>query len=214
MGNSSTTYIANQLNPTTENLDWRTYPHYEDTTWLRLSTSAEVPLPPPFELAKRLYRAQHAYIGTIFSFLSEKAFYQRLERVYARNPDPTDRDECLIYCQILLVFAFGQMYTINQWIGDEGPPGFKCFKHALTFLPNMFADGSILFVEVLSYVAYFMQSINRRDSAYVLILYLNTFMKVILLSKSINIDKKGSSIFLYFLYNLKLVFRRADFWIS
>lgn len=169
MGNSSTTYIANQLNPTTENLDWRTYPHYEDTTWLRLSTSAEVPLLPPFELAKRLYRAQHAYIGTIFSFLSEKAFYQRLERVYARNPDPTNRDECLIYCQILLVFAFGQMYTINQWIGDEGPPGFKYFKHALTFLPNMFADGSILFVEVLSYVAYFMQSINRRDSAYVYI---------------------------------------------
>lgn len=169
MGNSSTTYIANRLNPTTENLDWRMYPHYEDTTWLRPSINPEVPLLPPFELAKRLYRAQHAYIGTIFSFLSEKAFYQRLERVYARSPDPNNRDECLIYCQILLVLAFGQMYSINQWIGDEGPPGFKYFKHALTFLPNMFEEPSILFVEVLSYVAYFMQSINRRDAAYVYI---------------------------------------------
>ena len=169
MGNSSTTYIANRLNPTTENLDWRMYPHYEDTAWLRPFINPELPLLPPFELAKRLYRAQHAYIGKIFSFLSEKAFYQRLERVYARHLDPNNTDERLIYCQILLVFAFGQMYSINQWIGDEGPPGFKYFKHALTFLPNMFEDCSILFVEVLSYVAYFMQSINRRDTAYVYI---------------------------------------------
>ncbi|RJE24557.1 Transcription factor [Aspergillus sclerotialis] len=169
MGNSSTAYIANRLNPTTENLDWHMYPHYEDTTWLRPSINPDIPFLPPFELAKRLYRAQHAYIGTIFSFLSEKEFYNRLEQVYARKPDPTNRDECLIYCQVLLVFAFGQMYSINQWIGNDSPPGFKYFKHALTFLPNMFEDASILFVEVLSYVAYFMQSINRRDTAYVYI---------------------------------------------
>lgn len=167
MGNSSSTYIANRLNPTTENLDWHMYPHYEDTTWLKRSIDPDIPLLPPFELAKSLYRAQHAYIGTIFSFLSSTSFYQRLERVYARSPDLNDRDECLIYCQILLVFAFGQMYSINQWIGHDGPPGFTYFKHALTFLPDLFEDGSILFIEVLSYVAYFMQTINRRDTAYV-----------------------------------------------
>ncbi|KFA54532.1 hypothetical protein S40293_08047 [Stachybotrys chartarum IBT 40293] len=175
MGNSSSTYIANRLNPTTETLDWHMYPHYGDTSWLRCSLSPETPPLPPFDLAKRLYRAQHSYIGTIFSFLSERAFYQRLERVYARSPDPHNREECLSYCQILLVFAFGQMYSINQWVGHEGPPGFQYFKIALTFLPNAYEDGSILFIEVLSYVAYFMQTINRRDAAY---LYIGTALRM------------------------------------
>ncbi|KAL4896552.1 fungal-specific transcription factor domain-containing protein [Aspergillus ambiguus] len=169
MGNSSSTYIANRLNPTTENLDWHMYPHYENTTWLNRSVHPEIPPLPPFEVAKRLYRAQHAYIGTIFSFLSDVAFQRRLEQVYARSPDIGNREECLIYCQILLVFAFGQMYSINQWVDHDGPPGFQYFKHALTFIPSVSEDGSILFVEVLSYVAYFMQAINRRDTAYVYI---------------------------------------------
>ncbi|VUC33723.1 unnamed protein product [Clonostachys rosea] len=173
MGNSSSAYIANRLNPTTETVAWHLYPHYDDTTWLRrpLDVGAdEMPPLPPYELSKRLYRAQHGYIGTIFSFLREEDFFQRLSRVYARpRPNPSDKEECLVYCQILLVLAFGQMYSINQWVGDDGPPGFSYFKHALKFLPNMHEDGSILFVEVLSYVAYYMQTLNRRDAAYLYI---------------------------------------------
>ncbi|KAI0382185.1 fungal-specific transcription factor domain-containing protein [Hypomontagnella monticulosa] len=169
MGNSSSTYIANRLNPTAETLAWHMYPHYEDTSWLRRSVDPEAPQLPPYDLAKRLYRAQHAYIGTIFSFLRDEDFYQRLKRMYARPPDPRDREDCLIYCQMLLVFAFGQMYSVNQWIGNDGPPGFVYFKHALKFLPDVHEDGSILFVEVLSYVAYYMQTLNRRDAAYLYI---------------------------------------------
>jgi proline utilization trans-activator len=130
---------------------------------------AEMPQLPPFDFAKRLYLAQHAYIGTIFSFLDERSFHQRLKHVYASPPDLANRDDCLVYCQILLVFAFGQMYSVNQWTGNEGPPGFHYFKYALQFLPDAREDGSILFVEVLSYVAYYMQTINRRDSAYLYI---------------------------------------------
>jgi len=129
----------------------------------------EMPQLPPFDFAKRLYAAQHAYIGTIFSFLDEHSFHQRLKHVYASPPDPNSRDDCLVYCQILLVFAFGQMYSVNQWTGNEGPPGFHYFKHALQFLPDAREDGSILFAEVLAYVAYYMQTINRRDSAYLYI---------------------------------------------
>jgi proline utilization trans-activator len=170
MGNSSSTYIANRLNPTTEAVAWHLYPHYEDTSWLRRKVNPdEVPQLPPYELAKRLYRAQHAYIGTIFSFLREEDFSQRLSHIYARSPSPWDREECLIYCQMLLVLAFGQMYSINQWVGNDGPPGFSYFKHALKFLPDIHEDGSILFVEVLSYVAYYMQTLNRRDAAYLYI---------------------------------------------
>jgi hypothetical protein len=58
------------------------------------------------------------------------------------------------------------MYSVNQWIGEEGPPGFKYFKHALRFLPDIHEEGSILFVEVLCYVAYYMQNLNRRDAAF------------------------------------------------
>lgn len=170
MGNSSSTYIANRLNPTTETLAWHMYPHYEDTSWLRRPPMMpEMPQLPPYDFAKRLYQAQHAYIGTIFSFLDEQCFNQRLKRVYASPPDLGEREDCLIYCQILLVFAFGQMYSVNQWTGNDGPPGFHYFKLALQFLPDAREDGSILFVEVLSYVAYYMQTINRRDSAYLYI---------------------------------------------
>lgn len=169
MGNSSSTYIANRLNPTTESLAWHKYPHHGDTTWIRRANVPEIPPLPPFDVAQCLYREQRAYIGTIFSFLSDSAFQHRLHHVYARVFDPNDREDRLIYCQVLLVFAFGQMYSINQWVDKDGPPGFAYFKHALDFLPNMYEEGSILFVEVLSYVAYFMQTINRRDAAYLLI---------------------------------------------
>ncbi|PNP59898.1 hypothetical protein FNYG_14777 [Fusarium nygamai] len=169
MGNSSSNYIANRLNPTAETLVWHKYPHYQDTTWLGRCNRPEIPTLPPLEIAQRLFRAQHAYIGTIFSFLSNAAFNQRLGFVRAQVIDPSNREERLVYCQILLVFAFGQMYSINQWVAKDGPPGFEYFKHALEFLPNVYEQGSILFIEVLSYVAYFMQTINRRDAAYIMI---------------------------------------------
>lgn len=175
MGNSSSTYIANRLIPTTEALTWHSYPHYDDASWLRRAVGGEVPQLPPFEFAKRLYSAQRAYIGTIFSFLDDDEFYPRLERVYSRVPDPTDQEACLICCQVLLVLALGQMYSVNQWTGNDGPPGFSYFKSALKFLPDSHEDGSILFVEVLSYVGYYMQTLNRRDAAY---LYLGLAMRM------------------------------------
>ena len=170
MGNSSSTYIANRLNPTAETLAWHSYPHYQDTEWLRQPVRVEEsPELPPYEMARRLYRSQHAYIGTIFSFVRDEDFYHRLNRMYARPPDPNDREECLIYCQMLLVLAFGQHYSVNQWISNDGPPGFAYFKHALKYLPQAHEEGSILFVEVLCYVAYYMQTLNRRDAAYIYI---------------------------------------------
>ncbi|KAH8802558.1 fungal-specific transcription factor domain-containing protein [Xylogone sp. PMI_703] len=175
MGNASSTYIANKLNPTTETLAWHMYPHYDDTAWLRRSIGAELPQLPPYEFAKHLYLAQYAYIGIIFSFLSSEDFYDRLKEVYIRQPDLSDKEDCLMYCQVLLVLAMGQMYSVNQWSGNDGPPGFLYFKHALKFLPDVHEDSSILFVEVLSYVGYYMQALNRRDAAY---LYLGLALRM------------------------------------
>lgn len=121
---------------------------------------------PPFHFAKRLYAAQYAYIGTIFSFTDPASFEQDLREFYEKTPDLTDRNVRLSYCQILLVLAFGQMYSVNQWMSHDGPPGFEYFQQALQLLPGLHEQGSVTFVEVLSLVGYFFQNLNLRDVAF------------------------------------------------
>ena len=177
MGNSSSAYIANRLNPTTETLAWHMYPHCGNLSWLmnRPLVNARLPPLPPYEFAEILYATQHDYIGTIFSFIRDKDFYERLNTVYSRAPDVADRDDCLVYCQVLMVFFLGQVYSVNQWAGYEGPPGIHYFKHAVEFLPDVHGECSILFIEVLCYFGYCLQIINRRDSAY---LYLGIALRM------------------------------------
>lgn len=166
MGASSATHLAKRLNPTSANFAWDVRPLYDDPSSLRLSTTRALPQMPPFEFAKRLFWVQYTYIGTIFSLIHPADFEERLKMVYNQPPDFSSRESCLVYCQVLLVVAFGLMYSVNQWSGDDGPPGFKYFKHALRFLPDIHEEGSIFFVEVLCYVAYYMQNLNRRDAAF------------------------------------------------
>ncbi|KAF7595215.1 Transcriptional activator [Aspergillus hancockii] len=166
VGASSATHLAKRLNPTSTNLAWDVRPLYDDPSSLRRSVTRALPQLPPFDFAKRLFWVQYAYIGTIFSLIQPQHFEERLEIVYNQPPDFSNRESCLVYCQVLLVIAFGLMYSVNQWSGDDGPPGFKYFKHALRFLPDIHEEGSIFFVEVLCYVAYYMQNLNRRDAAF------------------------------------------------
>ncbi|KAJ5522602.1 hypothetical protein N7527_006717 [Penicillium freii] len=169
VGASSTTHLAKRLNPGSKNLAWDVRPLYDDPSSLRRPVGGSLPQLPPFEFAKRLFWVQYAYIGTIFSLIQPLEFEERLDLVYHQPLDFSHRESCLVYCQTLLVISFGLMYSVNQWIGEEGPPGFKYFKHALRFLPDIHEEGSILFVEVLCYVAYYMQNLNRRDAAFLYI---------------------------------------------
>ncbi|KNG89755.1 C6 transcription factor [Aspergillus nomiae NRRL 13137] len=169
VGASSATHLAKRLNPTSTNLAWDVRPLYDDPSSLRRSMTRGLPQLPPLEFAKRLFWVQYAYIGTIFSLIHPQDFEERLQVVYNQPPDFSNRELCLVYCQALLVIAFGLMYSVNQWSGDDGPPGFKYFKHALRFLPDIHEEGSIFFVEVLCYVAYYMQNLNRRDAAFLYI---------------------------------------------
>ncbi|KAF9890125.1 Transcriptional activator [Aspergillus nanangensis] len=169
VGASSATHLAKRLNPTSANLAWDVRPLYDDPTSLHQSVSRALPQLPPFEFAKRLFWVQYAYIGTIFSLIQPHDYEERLHIVYNQPPDFSNRESCLVYCQVLLVIAFGLMYSVNQWSGDDGPPGFKYFKHALRFVPEIHEEGSIFFVEVLCYVAYYMQNLNRRDAAFLYI---------------------------------------------
>ncbi|KAE8355649.1 C6 transcription factor [Aspergillus coremiiformis] len=169
VGASSATHLAKRLNPTSTNLAWDIRPLYDDPSSLRRSVTRALPQLPPLEFAQRLFWVQYAYIGTIFSLIQPSDFEERLQTVFNQPPDCSNRESCLVYCQVLLVIAFGLMYSVNQWSGDDGPPGFKYFKHALRFLPDIHEEGSILFVEVLCYVAYYMQNLNRRDAAFLYI---------------------------------------------
>lgn len=72
---------------------------------------------------------------------------------------------------MLAILAFGQLYSVNQWIDFKGPPGFEYFVYALQLLPDAHeeAAGSMLCVETLAYVGYFLQNMNRRDAAFLYI---------------------------------------------
>lgn len=86
--------------------------------------------------------------------------------MYDREPDFSDKRDCLLYCQIFIILAFGQMYSINQWTSYDGPPGFEYFQQAMNLLPDIHEQPSVTFVEVLSLVGYFFQNLNRRDAAF------------------------------------------------
>ncbi|KAK3311792.1 fungal-specific transcription factor [Apodospora peruviana] len=124
---------------------------------------------PPIDIARRLFAAQYTYIGTIFAFTDPGAFDQELIAAYRGQPDLSDKEACLAYAKVLLTLAFGQLYSVNQWIDFKGPPGFEYFTHALQLLPDAHEEGSILCVETLALVGYFMQNMNRRDAAFLYI---------------------------------------------
>ena len=126
---------------------------------------------PPFPLAKRLFASQHAYFGTTFAFTNQQTFGNNLRDMYEQALDDDDEDQRLAHCHVLLILAFGQMYSINQWSSPDGPPGFEFFQEALTLLPDLHSPGSLAAVEIFSLVAWFFQNLNRRDTAF---LYVST----------------------------------------
>ncbi|KAL7930442.1 fungal-specific transcription factor domain-containing protein [Trichoderma chlorosporum] len=122
---------------------------------------------PPIDMARRLFSAQYMYIGTIFAFTDPRDSFERLLlEAYSGFPDPSDKTACLEYAKVLLVLAFGQLYSVNQWVDFRGPPGFDYFRDALNLLPETHEEGSILCVETLALAGYFMQNMNRRDAAF------------------------------------------------
>ncbi|PHH79745.1 hypothetical protein CDD82_2202 [Ophiocordyceps australis] len=123
---------------------------------------------PPIDIARRLFAAQYMYIGRILAFTDPKeAFEQQLQRAYAQGgmPEASNGEACLEYAKVLLVLAFGQLYSVNQWVDFRGPPGFEYFCEALQLLPETHEQGSVLCVETLALAGYFLQNMNRRDAA-------------------------------------------------
>ena len=112
---------------------------------------------------------QYTYIGTIFFFTDPETFEELLFEAYRGLSDTSDKEERLAHAKVLMILAFGQLYSINQWIDFKGPPGFDYFTAALDLLPDAHEEGSILCVETLAYVGYFMQNMNRRDAAFLYI---------------------------------------------
>ncbi|KAJ0104007.1 Proline utilization trans-activator [Diaporthe amygdali] len=130
----------------------------------RLPNTSHIRLP-PIEIARQLFAAQYTYIGTIFSFVSPTAFETLLHEAYQSPTELPDQYACLTFAKLLVILAFGKMYSVNQWIDYDGPPGFDYFTRVLQLLPDLHEQGSVLFVETLALVGFFMQNLNRRDAA-------------------------------------------------
>ncbi|KJR83585.1 uncharacterized protein SPSK_10567 [Sporothrix schenckii 1099-18] len=159
-----------------------------------LSHSIVDALPPIKDTARNYFRAQHMYIGTIFAFSDPETFERQLELAYEgpqalkavsdyENDD--DTRVCLTYAKIFMILALGRLYSVNRTTtsrdavapsntddpddANDRPPGFGFFARALALLPDVHEPGSILGVETLAYVGYFLQNMNRRDAAYLYI---------------------------------------------
>ncbi|KAH8691044.1 fungal-specific transcription factor domain-containing protein [Phaeosphaeriaceae sp. PMI808] len=121
---------------------------------------------PPISILQRLLATQYRYIGTIFSFTEQEACDQLINEARKGPRDLADQNSCLLQAKLLVMLAFGKLYSINQWVDHCGPPGFEYFKCALQLLPDIYEEPSILFVETLALVGYFFQNMNRRDAAF------------------------------------------------
>lgn len=134
----------------------------------RLLVWSQVRLP-PLDVARRLFAAQYTYLGTIFAFTDPASFEREFLLACRGPPDLFDKDACLAYAKVLVILAFGKLYSINQWIDYSGPPGFEYFSQAVQLLPDAHEEGSILCVETLALVGYFLQNMNRPDAAFIYI---------------------------------------------
>lgn len=130
----------------------------------RLFNTSHIRLP-PIEIARQLFAAQYTFIGTIFSFVSPTAFNLLLEETYEKPFNVAEPQSCLKYAKLLVILAFGKMYSVNQWIDYDGPPGFNYFTHVPQLLPDLHEQGSVLFVETLALAGFFMQNLNRLDAS-------------------------------------------------
>ncbi|KAK5653406.1 hypothetical protein OQA88_8891 [Cercophora sp. LCS_1] len=134
----------------------------------RLLVWSQVRLP-PLDVARRLFAAQYTYLGTIFAFTDPTSFEREFLEACRGPPDLSDKDACLAYAKVLVILAFGKLYSINQWIDYQGPPGFEYFSQAVQLLPDAHEQGSMLCVETLALTGYFLQNMNRPDAAFIYI---------------------------------------------
>jgi hypothetical protein len=76
VGKAAAMYLAQKLSPTPEtSLAWDSNPMYKSS--LKRPASLTLPQLPPYDFARRLFAAQHIYIGTIFSFLQPHVWATR-----------------------------------------------------------------------------------------------------------------------------------------
>ncbi len=132
----------------------------------RKRVAPNVAFPSTKEAAWLLFEDQFTYIGTIFAFADRFRFRQLLDEVYDNQLKVADPSSCLAHAKFLVIMAFGQLYSINQQMGGGGLPGSEYFAAAVQLLPEIHEHTSILFVETLCLIGYFMQNLNHRVAAF------------------------------------------------
>lgn len=132
----------------------------------RTKVGPRVSLPATKQAARLLFNDQFSYIGTIFAFADRTRFEQLLDEVYSRRLDITDSASCLAHAKLLVIMAFGQLYSVNQGLGSVSMPGSEYFAAAVQLLPEIHGPPSIRFVETLCLIGYFMQNLTYRAAAF------------------------------------------------
>lgn len=122
-------------------------------------------LPTP-EFARYLISSVKFHCGHLFYLIDEDQFMERFA-AFQQNPTEVARASSLWFCHYLLIIAFGKSFLVRSTT-SRNPPGSEQFVQAMQCLPDFtFFDGDpIEMVQVLCCGALYLQSVDRRGSAY------------------------------------------------
>lgn len=122
---------------------------------------------PSEEEAYKLLESVLAYIGQSLHPFDSRAFSDRLSTFY-EDPNYENCLQDLEITQILLVFALG-IHIERKPKGEADLPGHNLFFRAMKRVPNLvkLRCSGTLGIEVMGLVAFFLQSLDRKEDAYI-----------------------------------------------
>ena len=122
-------------------------------------------LPTP-EFSRYLISAVKFHCGHLFYLIDEGQFMERFA-AFQQNPTEIARTSSLWFCHYLLIIAFGKSFLLRSTT-SRNPPGSDQFVQAMHCMPdfNFFDDDPIEMIQALCCGALYLQSVDRRASAY------------------------------------------------
>lgn len=122
---------------------------------------------PPEEEAYKLLESVLAYIGQSLHPFDSRAFSDRLSTFY-KDPNYETCLQDLEITQILLVFALG-IHIEGKPKGEVDLPGGHLFLRAMKRVPDLvkLRCSGTLGIEVMGLAAFFLQSSDRKEDAYI-----------------------------------------------
>lgn len=121
---------------------------------------------PSLEYAVYLVNAVKFHIGQLFHIMDDQLFSQQLNEFYSRPVATRMEVDRLWSVQLLVILAFGKAFVVHE--RGPAPPGSEFFAQAMSLLPGfseLYKD-ILTAIEVLTAMALYLQSVDRRNVAY------------------------------------------------